>query len=191
MHTDLRHAEAFLRTEGLVLPGLPAALAAQMRERAPGIYATRALEAPPYALQAHVGALLRSAQPGDFAVVALDGHGVQSWAFHFYLVDGPLALFIQLPWGGAYSDATTARTEIERVLAWARPLPQRLAELQQQGHLQPAQKLLVVLTRFSESRWTWVQPTAAAGQDIAWRASARMLGDIDAHLDHLQQEQQP
>lgn len=189
MNIDLHHAEALLRTEGLSLPGLPPELAGQLRERAPGIYSTGELPAPPYALEVHVAELLASTNPGDCAVLAIDGHGTQSWAFHFYLVSGPLALFVQLPWGGAYGDAATDRAEIERVLAWARPLPQRLAELQQQGRLPPGQKLLVVLTRFSEPRWAWVRPPEAATEAITWQPPAQMLSRIDAELTSLNEKQ--
>ncbi|WP_159914163.1 hypothetical protein [Pantoea sp. 18069] len=189
MNTDLHHAEAFLRTEGLSLPALPAELAEQLRERAPGIYSTRELAASPYTLEVHVGELLRCASPADYAVLAIDGHGSQSWAFHYYLVSGPLALFVQLPWGGAYTDVATARAEIERVLAWARPLPQRLAELKRQGRLAPEQKLLVVLTRFSEPRWAWVQPPEAATDEITWQPPAQMLSRIDAELTALNEKQ--
>ena len=185
MRIDLHHAQALLSAEGLGFPALPGALAAQLRERAPGIYSTAELVAPPYALEVHVGELLRSANPGDSAVVALDGHGSQSWAFHHYLVSGPLALFVQLPWAGAFSDMNADRAEIERVLEWARTLPQRLAELDQQGRLAPGQKLLVVLTRFSRPRWAWVQLPAPAAQEVFWQSPARMLGDIDAELAQL------
>lgn len=187
MHTDLHHAEALLRTEGLSLPALPPELAEQLRERAPGIYSTGALVAPPYTLEAYVAELLSAANPDDYAVLAIDGHGSQSWAFHYYLVSGPLALFVQLPWAGAYTDVDTARAEIERVLAWAGPLPQRLAELRQQGRLAPEQKLLVVLTRFSEPRWAWVQPPETA--EISWQAPAQMLSRIDAELTALNEKQ--
>ncbi len=189
MNIDLLHAEAFLRTEGLSLPALPPGLAAQLRERAPGLYSTRELAAPAYSLEAHVDGLLHSTHPGDYAVLAMDGHGIQSWAFHYYLVHGPLALFVQLPWGGVYTDVADARAEIERVLAWARPLPQRLADLQQQGRLTPAQKLLVVLTRFGEPRWAWIQSPEAAAEEISWQPPAQMLSRIDEELTALNEKQ--
>lgn len=180
-------AVAYFRNEGLSLPILPAALAAQLRERAPGIYATSELAASPYALEAHVNALLNATNPNDYAVLAMDGHGAQSWAFHYYLVSGPLALFVQLPWGGAYTDTAAAHAEIERVLAWAQPLPHQLAELQRQGRLTPDQKLLVVLTRFSEPRWAWVRLRGQATQEISWQSPARMLSRINAELSALKE----
>lgn len=187
MAPDPHPATAFFRDEGLSPPALPTSLAEVLHERAPGIYATSELTVPPYTLEAYVSALLRATHPNDYAVLAIDGHGAQSWAFHYYLVSGPLALFVQLPWGGAYSDAAAARAEIERVLAWAQPLPQRLAQLKQQGRLAPEQKLLVVLTRFSQPRWAWVHLPEEA--EIAWQSPAQMLSRIDAELTTLNEKQ--
>jgi len=189
MNIDLLQAEAFLRTAGLSLPALPAGLAEEIRERAPGIYCTREFVDSPYVVEAYVAELLRSANPGDYALLAIDGHGVQSWAFHYYLVSGPLALFVQLPWGGVYTDVATARPEIERVLAWAQPLPQRLAELKRQGRLEPGNKLLVVFSRFSKSRWAWIGQPEAATQDIQWQPSTQMLSRIDEELAQLSEKQ--
>ena len=189
MRSDLHHAQALLSAEGLSFPTLPGALAGQLRERAPGIYSTRELVASPYALEVHVGELLHSANWGDSAVVAIDGHGSQSWAFHYYLISGPLALFVQLPWAGAFSDMNADRAEIERVLDWARPLPQRLTELEKQGRLAPGQKLLVVLTRFSRARWAWVRTPEISMEEIDWRPPAQMLGRIDMELTHLNGKQ--
>ncbi|MOA27961.1 hypothetical protein D3C78_1488700 [compost metagenome] len=85
-----------------------------------------------------------------------------------------------MPWGGAYTDAAAERAEIERVPAWARPLPQRLDALRQQGRLAPEQKLLVVLSRCCEPGWAWVRPPETA--DIDWQPPAQMLSRIDAEL---------
>ena len=185
MNAELHSAEGLFRTEGLGAPSLPPELAALLQERAPGIHATRELAAPPYVLEVYVRELLSGAGTPDYAVLAMDGHGFNSWAMHYYLVSGPLALFIQLPWGGAFTNAQAARDEIERVLGWASLLPARLAALNQRGRIPPGRKLLVVLSRFDQARWAWVQPPEAAPQEIAWQPAERMLSRIDAELDAL------
>ncbi|MCD2513146.1 hypothetical protein [Comamonas endophytica] len=189
MNIELLQAEAFLRTVGLSLPALPAELADRIRERAPGIYCTREIAASPYEVEAYLAELLSPANSGDYALLAIDGHGIQSWAFHYYLVSGPLALFVQLPWGGLYTDVDTARPEIDSVLAWTRTLLPRLAELKQQGRLTPEQRLLVVYTRFSRSGWAWIERPEAAMEDIRWQPPAQMFGRIDAELSHLSEKQ--
>ncbi|MGB3068342.1 MAG: hypothetical protein WBC18_07340 [Ottowia sp.] len=188
MNTDLLQAQAFLRTEGISFPSLPNGLAEQLRERRNGVFSTRAQAASPYALEAYVSEWLRSENPAtplEYAVIAMDGHGVNSWAFHYYLVAGPLALFIQLPWGGAYTDKALALAEIERIMTWAQPLPERLNQLQGQGRLDPTQKLVVVLTHFSDARWAWVRLNDVAPEDIAWQPAQQMLAHINEELDTL------
>ena len=185
MSIDLHTAEALFRGEGLSVPALPPELAALLQERAPGIHATRKLAARPYDLEVYVGEVLAASSTPDYAVLAIDGRGVNSWAMHYFLVRGPLALFIQLPWGGAYTNPEAARAEIERVLAWANRLPARLDHLWQLGRLAPQRRLLVVLSRFVQPRWAWVDLPAAAPEDIAWQADGQMLSRIDAELDTL------
>lgn len=188
MNADLQSARELLLTEGLSFPPMPIEMASKLRKQSPFTYATGELNAPPYALEVHVNHFLRSSEPRDFAVLSLDGHGTNSWAFHYFLAHGPLALFIQLPWGGAYTDPTQARAEIERILSWSESLPARLASLKDRMLIGPEKKLLVVLSRFSRSRWAWVSPPEADLQDIAWHSGDRMLGKIDEELESMATE---
>ena len=185
MNTDLLHAQALMRTEGLSFPQLPSELAERLRERSKDIFSTDERITSAYALETHVARFLESAAPSDYAVLAMDGHGFNSWAFHYFLVSGPLALFVQLPWGGAYADTEASRADIERVLAWANPLPERLAQLQKQGRLPTGKKLLAVLTRFSKPRWAWIPPGESTPRDIDWQPADNMLSRINAELDTL------
>src|SRR5213593_2695569 len=45
-------------------------------------------------------------------IVGFDGHGTNSWAAHYDLIVKSLALFLQLPWGAAYTDPEPGRAEI-------------------------------------------------------------------------------
>ena len=188
MDADLQSARELLLTEGLSFPPMPIEMASKLRKQSPFTYATGELNAPPYALEVHVNHFLRSSEPRDFTVLSLDGHGVNSWAFHYFLVHGPLALFVQLPWGGAYTDPTEARGEIERILTWSESLPARLATLKDRMLIGPEKKLLVVLSRFSRSGWAWVSPPEADLQDIAWNSGDGMLRHIDAELEAMATE---
>lgn len=185
MPTDLQRAQTLFETEALPFPLLPPELAAALRERTPAIFSSHALEAPPYVLDVHLGDWLSGSAAFDHAVVAMDGHGTNSWAMHYYLVHGPLALFVQLPWGGAYVDEEAARAQIRRVLDWAAPLPARLAALQTAGRLDPGQKLLAVVSRFTRSGWAWVRTPVADPEALDWRPADKMLTQIDTELDTL------
>ena len=41
------------------------------------------------------------------------GHGVNSYAIHYYLVQRPLRMFLQLGWGGVYDDAKEDAAKIQ------------------------------------------------------------------------------
>jgi hypothetical protein len=51
---------------------------------------------------------LVTGQVGDFVAVSHAGHGANSYALSYFLVDGPLALFLQIAWGGVYTDTEKA-----------------------------------------------------------------------------------
>jgi hypothetical protein len=45
-----------------------------------------------------------SGHPPDYLAICHCGHGVNSYALSYFLVDGPLAVYAQIGWGGAYMD---------------------------------------------------------------------------------------
>jgi hypothetical protein len=94
--------ESFAR-ERLPLPPLHEHLAARLAAAADRVFASRQLAYGPYSLGPFLHEL-ETGDPGEYAVVGFDGHGMNSWAAHYYLVQPGLALFLQLPWGGAYHD---------------------------------------------------------------------------------------
>ncbi|WP_028601038.1 hypothetical protein [Ottowia thiooxydans] len=182
MSTDSINAQAFLRAEGLGFPELPHELSAQLSERSPGVYSSCELVVSPYDMEAHVAKLLRSDRPKDYAVLAIDTQGVNNGAFHYFLVSGPLALFVQLPWAGALKDAAPSRKEIDRVLDWAAPLLDRLSELQERGRLESDRRLVAVITHLSEARWAWTYQAGSNSDEITWRPAKKLLAAIDAEL---------
>ena len=62
------------------------------------VFGTRDPEYGVYALEHYVSEL---PQPGleDYLLMGFDGHGIASQALHYYLVCGPLAVFIQRNYG--------------------------------------------------------------------------------------------
>jgi hypothetical protein len=82
-----------------------------MRVLEPGLFGT-VTDAPwPWDLPAWLEGV-RAGTIGDGVVFGHAGHGVNSWAMHYYLVHGPLALLVQLLWGGAYTDHAAAAARI-------------------------------------------------------------------------------
>jgi hypothetical protein len=115
------------------------------------------------------------AQPAlpDYAVVGFDGHGTNSWAVHFYLVSKALALFIQLPWGGAYLEAEPARADITDVFGWAETLQARMRLAESAGKIPEGMRLEIAASRFGHAGWRWLDAGKAAAS-IPWNPSAGM-----------------
>ena len=115
--TDLEKARHLFREAGLTFPTIPGELAAKLKERGNWLFSTRELKMSPYDLDYYVeeadGAV------GDYAVLCHSGHGVNSYAIQYYLVYGPLHLFLLLGWGGVYMDADAAASQIRECFSLA------------------------------------------------------------------------
>ena len=98
--STIERARALFAAEQLPFPPLSERFAAALREENPHLFATRSLEAGPYNLEIYSLEIEQESAVPDYAVVGFDGHGINSWAVHYYVVEGALALFIQLPWAG-------------------------------------------------------------------------------------------
>jgi hypothetical protein len=132
----------------LPLPPLPSDLASSLRVLGPSLLGTRQGTPSPYGIDWFLDDL--AAGPPDYLLLGHAGHGVNSWAMHYYLVSRTLALFLQLPWGGAYTDAEPATAAVATAFAGAERLilhPGRL------GRLAPGQRLVVIDSAFAEPRW--------------------------------------
>lgn len=131
-----RLAETLTAAGFPVLP-LPAPLAAGLSEVSPWCFTTRALPWPPYCFPEYVGELV--AAP-DYALVAHDGHGVNSYALSVYVVRGGLACLLQVAWGGVYTDPSRAAA----CLAQLGRLVRGAEGLQAAGVLRRSRRLTVV-----------------------------------------------
>ncbi|MBK7542526.1 MAG: hypothetical protein IPI57_12250 [Candidatus Competibacteraceae bacterium] len=92
---------------------------------------TRDLGTGPYALDVFCDAVYEQPPVTDYAL-CFDGHGINSWALHYYLAREPLALFIQLPRAEPTS-TDEARTRISDTFALAATLTTELAGASRAG----------------------------------------------------------
>ena len=106
--TDLEKATSLFREARLAFPTIPPVLAARLRERNPWLYSTRSDPRWPYFLDQYVS----DPYTDDYAVLSHSGHGVNSYAIHYYLVFGGLELFLQIGWGGCDMDTEQPREPI-------------------------------------------------------------------------------
>ncbi len=177
-------AQALFAAEGLPFPPVPDPLGDSLQKQRNGWYATRPVASTPYDLE-HFVAEVESA-PGvvDYALVGFDGYGTNTWAVHYYLVARSLGLFIQMPWGGAYTDAESARADIAGMFDWAAMLQSRLQQAEALHTIPDGMRLVVCASRLGHAGWRWIR----AGQDadaLPWNPAAGMLGSILAELDDI------
>ena len=174
-------ARALFAAEELPFPPVPGHLEGLLRPAGPAWFATGPVASSPYGLED----LLARAQGGntDWAVIGFDGHGVNSWAAHCYVVIRALALFVQLPWGGIYTNPARARQDIAAMFDWAARLQATLARAEAARHVPPGLQLQVVASRFTPARWRWT-----GGERVGaapWNPPAGMLATILSEADCL------
>lgn len=159
--------------EGLPLPPIPAELAGQLRELGPWLFGTRPGTPGLYNLDWFVEEA--AGQPADYLLFGHAGHGLNSWAMHYYLVRGPLALFLQCAWGGAYMDRVTTTA----VLAARLDLAEQLIQAAAAGRLALPERLVVVHSDFYGARW---QLTAPGDEGETWRTGPAALEEALAEI---------
>lgn len=141
---------AYLFEEMLELPAppLPAGFAQTMRVLGPGVVGTREDAPGPYGLSWFLREL-EEKPVADYLLAGHSGHGSNSWAIHYYLVQAPLALFIQIPWGGGYMDNALAGARVRRAFAEAAAL----ITAKGLDDLPAERRLVVVASDLAGSAW--------------------------------------
>jgi hypothetical protein len=171
--TVVERARALFAAQGLPFPSLPANLAARLRQQGQFIFATIDHQYSPYAIHYYAEPLLRGGDSDDYAVIGFDGHGINSHAIHYYLVEKNLALFVQRLWGGGYMDPETFRPGIERAFEAAGQLREKMALAHRAGLILPGRRLIAVVS-MSEAYcgWGWLP---ARLEDIVWHQTEEAL----------------
>ena len=166
-------ARQLLEGEGLPFPVVPDGMAGDLQQFTPTFYATCEL---PNGLW-NVDALVDEAAAGkhrNVVAFGFEGHGVESWAFHYFLADADMAVVLQLRWGGAFADADQARGRIEGSLEFVRMLQGDLRQAVSSGKLTAGRRVAVLETDFSRPRWAWVtdggQPAWDFGEPVLFNA---------------------
>jgi hypothetical protein len=177
-------AQALFDVERLRFPPLPADMKESLRPQKRGVFATCSLADTPYDMEVYLAQIAARPDLAAYAVVGSDGRGMNSWAMHYYLVRGALALFLQLSWGGAYVDAEPARAAIADAFDWAAKLQSKTRRARQAGKIPPGWRLQVAMSDFGHSGWRWLAP----GRDNTiepWNAAAGMRTTLHQLLDDV------
>ena len=156
--TDYGRLEALLAEVGLPMPPMPDGADARLKERGEWCYSTRALKESPLNVQHYVRKAIAGASP-DYVLVARVGHGAESCVMHYFLVQGPLQVFLQV---GRGSPAAGGRStaSVNECFALTHELVAAVSQALGAGRLPRAGRLTVVGSDRIESFWE----VAAAGE---------------------------
>ena len=80
----------------------------------------------------------------DYLAFCHAGHGINSYAINYHLVDGPLALFAQAPWGGAYSNPEETAAAVAALFTRCAALIEAVETAKARGLSGPPGRLFVV-----------------------------------------------
>ncbi len=112
-------ARELFQEAGLGFPTIPRQLASLWKKHDDWLYSTRPDRTiSPYDLGYHTSEA-EGAEVEDHALLAHSGHSFNSYAIQYYLVLGPLRLFLFLGWGGVYMNPTAASALIGRCFSKA------------------------------------------------------------------------
>jgi len=166
----LDEARRQFEAEGLTVPLVPQAMGGELVRLGEALYATRRdLPAGPYEIEAFVREAL-AGETDDYVLFGQDGHGFQSWAVHYFLVRGHLALFVQVEWGGAYSDREVTTRAVTDAFTRAWSLVEAVDAAGESGRFEAGERLIVVYSNLSEnSRWARVHVPTADPAAVDWQ----------------------
>ena len=176
----LEQAQTQFAGEGLPFPPIPSELAPRLQRLGPWTFGTRPDAPSLYDLAAYV-AELELGPVADYVMAGHAGHGTNSWALHYYLVRGPLALLLQTAWGGIYTDNDAAARLMADRFAQAQALITGSAATQAAGRLALPARLAVVVSDFYGSRWA-VLPAPGPAASAAWQPADDPLAEAGAWL---------
>jgi hypothetical protein len=101
--SGVEDAEHVFKRAGLPLPPIPDRFVKNLRRIEPWCYATRQIDPMGmYFFDDYIWEAVAGKTP-DYLAFSHAGHGINSYALNYHLVDGPLLLIVQAGWGGAYS----------------------------------------------------------------------------------------
>jgi hypothetical protein len=176
----LSRARALFADQGLPFPPLPRRLQGSLRQTAEHTFASRDALAPLYSLGAHLAPIQQGAM-AEYVALGFDGHGIDSWAVHFYLVAGPIALFLQCRWGNVNDDPVRARERIEGVFGLATQLIQDVEQAEREGKLCKGQRLLIRFSDFVPSGWKWTDDSVwHEDEDLTFLSAMGAVGELSA-----------
>jgi hypothetical protein len=163
MRGDFGRLEALLAEMGLRMPPMPADADVRLKERDTWCFSTRALKVSASDLAHHARKAIGGASP-DYVLVAQASQGLPRNALHYFLLQGPLQIFLQLGWAEAPAEHARATGLVNDCFALAEQLVAAVARALHAGRLARAGRLTVVASDLSECFWEVAAPGVHASQ---------------------------
>lgn len=166
--TDLLNAFAErYKGSGMPLPPVPEIMAGDLRMLGDAAATTRSDDVPgPYGIRWFINEAVANRAP-DYCLFGEDGHGLNSRGFQWYLVAGPVAIFVQIAWGGVPQADNAAASELEEQFGSARRLISHIAESVRADRVPRDQRIIVIESFTMGSAWT----RHRRGDVPAWHSS--------------------
>jgi hypothetical protein len=153
---DYARVERLLAEAGLTMPPMPEMAETRLKEREDDCFSTRTFKESPANLLHYVRKAIGGVSP-DYVLVALGRDGHTANALHFFLVRGPLQLFLQIGWGGAGAARERATALANDCFALAHQLVEAVPHALRKGRLVRTGRLTVVGSDLGESFWEVAQ----------------------------------
>jgi hypothetical protein len=173
-------AQALFKREGLPPPPIPSPLASQVRLRSSWHFGTRTDTPRLYDYQWYVDEF-KTTPVADYVQFGQDGHGFASYAVHYYLAYGPIALALQSTWGSGLTDPRAATRRISTLFASVA----HFVALVEHRPAQVDRRLLVALSDHSGVSLTWLyrDGQSIVSEDIPVRREAGVFEQARARLN--------
>jgi len=148
--TDIEKARRLFKKAGLAFPKIPDELATRLQERDKWVFSTREINISPYDIDYYVHEV-NETQVEDYTVLSHSGHGINSYALQYYLVHGPLRMFLHLGWGGVYMDVKANAAKIRDCFSLADAI---VLASKTVGRLAAGDRLMIVVSDFYGGYWS-------------------------------------
>ncbi len=159
IHSVWQTALAKYAEMGLPPPPIPDHLQPYIEQLDSWVYGTRRNVPNLYNMTAYVDEYLTH-PPSPYAMFGHAGYGMNTYALHFYLVDGLLAIFDQVAWGGVYNDNDSALTLLRAHYTQFQIMRKQLVRCIDLEIINNDDRFLLALSSFGPSRWQFKRGTA-------------------------------
>ncbi len=170
---------AALAGRGLPTPPLPGALADSLVQRSRAVFTTSAWEMP----QAHrdcVDQWLAEPLPSR-ALVAMEGHGLESLVMRVVVATPELGLFLRLRVTTLPGPGVPAQERVSAMFSLMRRVLDKAGAVHREGLWPHGGRLLLDLDGFRQPRWGWLEAQSSSQERVVSdpRAVLQVLMSLD------------